>query len=582
MKRPRTVWLIFGVCLAIVATGLLRLSALIVGLENTERELRQQSAFEESIRVALWRMDSAVAPIIAEENSRPYYSYRAFYDGKQPYRSMFVPPEYPDVALLTPSPLLTAPRDIIKLHFQIEPDGAVSSPQCPSEPFYDAAVPAIVPAEKVTQDKQVLESLGVAGKRRKLLASCVDFAPGKDAIAPGAPDSPWTSMPVQTKMNQKQRASRDWQMRVWSARTVALSQKLGVELPDAVRLGEGVISASWIDGDLLLLRKTIVDDNTYVQGAVIDWPSLERRLISGVRELLPQATLRPAERTEDPIHLLAGIPVQLVPGSPPPLAAAGLSPIRLSMITVWACLALWTVAAIVLLRAMIALSERRAAFVSAVTHELRTPLTTFQMYTEMLSSGMITEAEKQAEYFQTMHEEAGRLSHLVENVLAYSRLDQGRADCRLATVSVSGLIELAKSRLEQRVREAKRGIHFSFADSAADAQVHTDVSVVEQILFNLVDNACKYGENTVEVSVAKEDGGIALRVRDRGPGIAAAFRHKLFQPFSKSDREAANSAPGVGLGLSLCRGLARSIGGDLVYDSSVSEGACFVLNLPAA
>ena len=116
--------------------------------------------------------------------------------------------------------------------------------------------------------------------------------------------------------------------------------------------------------------------------------------------------------------------------------------------------------------------------------------------------------------------------------------------------------------------------------STDDAQVDTDVSVVEQILFNLVDNACKYGAETVEVSVPACGGGIELRVRDHGPGISGAFRRKLFQPFSKSDREAADSAPGVGLGLSLCRGLARSLGGDLAPDGSVSDGACFVLTLP--
>jgi signal transduction histidine kinase len=303
-----------------------------------------------------------------------------------------------------------------------------------------------------------------------------------------------------------------------------------------------------------------------------------------VKDLLPGASLRPATKTDTPIHLLAGIPVQLVPGAMPRPAASGLTPIQWSLATVWVCLAMFTLASVVLLRAMISLSERRAAFVSAVTHELRTPLTTFQMYTEMLKEGMVKDDHKQAEYFTTMHQEANRLSHLVENVLAYSRLDQGRADARLSTVSATGLIDAAKARLEQRVQTAKRGIRFTFAESADDAQIHTDVSVVEQILFNLVDNACKYGasesDGTVEVTVETAADGLQLRVRDHGPGISSAFKRKLFQPFSKSDREAADSAPGVGLGLSLCRRLARSIGGELALDSNVTDGACFVLTLP--
>lgn len=206
----------------------------------------------------------------------------------------------------------------------------MSSPQCPSEPFYSSAVPDIVPAEKVAAARKTLDELGMSGKRDQLLATCVDFAPAANAIPPSSPQSPWGQMPPRTKMNQKQRASRDWEMRVWSARSVAISQKLGIDLPDAVKLGEGVISASWVNGDLLLLRKTIVNDSTYVQGAVVDWEALQGRLLGGIKDLLPDARLRPAERTEAPIHHLAGIPVQLIPGEPARLEADGLPPIQLS------------------------------------------------------------------------------------------------------------------------------------------------------------------------------------------------------------------------------------------------------------
>ena len=80
---------------------------------------------------------------------------------------------------------------------------------------------------------------------------------------------------------------------------------------------------------------------------------------------------------------------------------------------------------------------------------------------------------------------------------------------------------------------------------------------------------------------ALPDGKFAmLRVRDHGQGISAEGAKRLFQPFSKSAHEAAQSAPGVGLGLALCRRLSRSMGGDLRLDSLVKDGACFVLMLP--
>ena len=97
-----------------------------------------------------------------------------------------------------------------------------------------------------------------------------------------------------------------------------------------------------------------------------------------------------------------------------------MSPIFLSLGIAWACVLLAATAVAGLLAGVMRLSARRASFVSAVTHELRTPLTTFQMYAEMLADGMVPEESKQKEYLATLRAEAGRLIHLVENVLAYA------------------------------------------------------------------------------------------------------------------------------------------------------------------
>ena len=84
---------------------------------------------------------------------------------------------------------------------------------------------------------------------------------------------------------------------------------------------------------------------------------------------------------------------------------------------------------------MVALSERRGAFVSAVTHELRTPLTTFRMYAEMLAEGMVPSPEARQKYLETLRREADRLAHLVENVLQYARLERGRPGGRRENVT---------------------------------------------------------------------------------------------------------------------------------------------------
>src|SRR5262245_51096105 len=116
------------------------------------------------------------------------------------------------------------------------------------------------------------------------------------------------------------------------------------------------------------------------------------------------------------------------------------------------------------------------------------------------------------------------------------------------------------------------------------AIVRADRSALEQVRLNLVDNACKYAAGSdppaIDMELRAANGSAVVRVRDHGQGLSPSGRRRLFRPFSKSDRDAANSAPGIGLGLALSRRLARAQGGDLSLESSGPEGADFVLSLP--
>jgi signal transduction histidine kinase len=231
-----------------------------------------------------------------------------------------------------------------------------------------------------------------------------------------------------------------------------------------------------------------------------------------------------------------------------------------------------------------ALSERRAAFVSAVTHELRTPLTTFRIYTEMLAEGMVPDPEQRRQYLNTLKQEADRQYHLIENVLAYSRLERGRYGGQKETIDLGAWLERIQPRLAELAERSSMILVPADEEELANLQMLTDVAALERILVNLVDNACKYARSAddkrIHIEVVPERKKVRIRVRDHGPGIAPKDIARLFQPFHKSARDAANSAPGVGLGLSLCRRLARSIGGELTLEQNSDAGAAFSLLLP--
>jgi signal transduction histidine kinase len=341
----------------------------------------------------------------------------------------------------------------------------------------------------------------------------------------------------------------------------------------------------WIRGQLMLARRVVAGGNQYVQGCLLDWPGIKAVLLETISDLLPAADFEPVEvLPADEGRMLAALPVRLLPGSLRVDGDGRLSPILLSLAVAWTCMSLAAAAVGGLVAGVLRLSRRRESFVTAVTHELRTPLTTFQMYAEMLAEGMVREGPQQRQYLATLRAEAVRLTHLVENVLSYARLERGRSDGRRESLPLGPWIERLSERLLARAEEAGMHLVIEAGEAVRAATVRANPSAAEQVLFNLLDNACKYASGSddprLHLALALGRDGAEVSLRDHGPGVSASVRRRLFRPFSKSAREAAHSAPGVGLGLALSRRLARDMGGDLRLGSTTGPGACFVLVLP--
>ncbi len=598
--KPTRVWALFALCLVAALAAMAWSTVIVLRLERTERAARAQAILEENARLALWRMDSRLTLFLAQESARPYFHYSAFYPASGAYTSMYMPRQGGEPLL--PSPLLRETPPEVVLHFQMAPGRLLSSPQIPRGLERTLAVRLhYTKASKLAESERRLGQISSVLEDPSFHEQVVleaRAAPPPAAVVP-PPEAPAEAMP-----SQKLKNVREYEMRQESYSRLnksvsqdaapAVSRHLSYAKP--VEILEGAMTPLWIGEALLLARRVRVGEASYVQGCRVDWESLRSELLASIADLLPEARLMPAGRIvpapdhaprrsvpsaePDPERRLASLPVRLLPGTlakpPEPI-----SPVRLSLAGAWIFLLLAAAAVALLLKGVMALSERRHVFVSAVTHELRTPLTTFRLYTDMLADGMVGSEERKREYLGRLQQEAQRLGHLVENVLFYARLESGRAGAARDIVDIGAFLEEVAGRLTERTRRA--GLTLTVTRSAS-ARARVDPSALEQILVNLVDNACKYAASstpaTIEIELTRQDGRAQVSVRDHGPGLSAVERRRLFRPFSKSDREAASSAPGVGLGLALSQRLARAQGGDLRLVEN-DRGATFVVSLPA-
>ena len=607
MKRVWHIWLAFAVCLALVLGALTWISVIALRLERSSRLADRQAGIEERIRLALWRVDSAMTPLITRESARPFYTFTAEY-GIRPKTPISNRPDQngpavdQDVLIVSPLAVFQSPR--IRLHFQLDPAGRLTSPQAPQTPL----PPDVQP--KIADARQRLERLRGVIKPAALLAALP---------APDAPDmtegllaqaNPQRNVSLNVGNRQPQAQGQaanrleqqlhynqsEWQAR---ANTVQQAQNYDIQgknlnnkdllytgwhTGEAVR--EGPLKAVWVGGELILARRVVNAGREYVQGCWLDWPAVQEWLLDSVRDLLPEARLVACAGGQGDInhpYMLATMPVSLSPGRVPHAPADDGSPTGLALLLGWWGVLLGALAVGLVLHGTIRLSERRGAFVSAVTHELRTPLTSFRLYADMLAGGMVQDEKKKGEYLRRLRDEADRLSHLVENVLAYARLSGPRRGQALEAVTLRELVEGSRERLAARAEQARMTLDVEAAPEDLERCVSASRSAVEQILLNLVDNACKYAgraqDRRIHLRVQRQDGRALVRVCDHGPGVR---RGDVFRPFHKSAAQAADSAPGIGLGLSLSRRLARDMGGELRLDADTSGGACFVLTLRLA
>ena len=590
MNKPWQIWTTFVICLAVITVvmGWLTVTTWqLDALRETDRVetefARREAELQDRINSSLYRMDLMMLPIVAQEAARPADHYTAHVKtGRQSDSQM-------QQTTRQARPLDSTPP-FVQLHFQIDFTGSVTSPQ--------ASRPLLAQFSKDVSYVSLLamtssDSLDATNDNLLDPINLNAFSIPAVTLTPedGLGDN---KLAVQQRRGNI-RANAEYNSRWQSTNDFANQQMANnsdIGLNDTITT-TGAMSPVWVDEQLLLLRRVASHGEVVVQGCVLDWPSIRTSLLDKVTDLIADIDIQPQreDSSSSASRSLTTLPLQLMIDEPVALAALAIdSPITnpsrsglwASLLIAWCALGLAAFATAFLIHQIMRLSERRAGFVSAVTHELRTPLTTFRMYADMLAEEMVP-ADKQRHYTQTLRTQADRLSLLVENVLQFAKLERSPQPLPTETVTIAQMLKRFEDRLVERAQQAELKIVTKVPVAAGDVSISTQPAAVEQIVFNLVDNACKYGvpsaSGVIKISASLNGGNACIEVTDDGPGVSLTGARKMFRPFHKSDLDAANTAPGVGLGLALSRRLAQSIGGKLDVES-VETGACFKLSIP--
>ncbi len=228
------------------------------------------------------------------------------------------------------------------------------------------------------------------------------------------------------------------------------------------------------------------------------------------------------------------------------------------------------------------IARLRADFVSTVSHEFRSPLAGIHHLGEMLLDGRVTDQVKLRGYFQMIVQESDRLARLVENILDFSRMEEGRKEYRFEPLSPTPWLRQLAADFGSEI--AARGVSVEASIPDGLPPISADAQALGSALRNLFDNAVKYspGEKTIWLDAEAEGGELRIAVRDRGIGISEQDRKHVFDRFYRADGDISKRVKGAGLGLSLVQHIVSAHGGTVECHSRVAEGSTFTVRLPAA
>lgn len=265
-------------------------------------------------------------------------------------------------------------------------------------------------------------------------------------------------------------------------------------------------------------------------------------------------------------------------------------------------------------RRQIRLNELKSNFVSAASHELRAPIASVRLLAESLERGRVRDPDRCQAYYRLIGQECRRLSGLIENVLDFSRIDQGRKRYEFEPTDVAALVDHTLQLMQPYAADRQVRLELATRPGTAALQPEIDGKAVQQALVNLIDNAVKHAPPNTSVLVALDRADPALQpsadptapprpadtptaqananniespparlllsVADHGPGVPPEDLARIFEPFYRRGSELRRETPGIGIGLSIVKHIAAAHGGTVRVESTLGHGSRFVLELP--
>ena len=228
------------------------------------------------------------------------------------------------------------------------------------------------------------------------------------------------------------------------------------------------------------------------------------------------------------------------------------------------------------------LENTRQEFVANVSHELRTPLSLIKGFVETLRDGAKDDPELAARFLRTIEKHTDRLTYLIEDLLTVSQLESGQIVMNLHEVELREEAGHVLDDLQARAVEKNVTLQNNLP---AELRARADADRLQQVLFNLVENAIKYGTaggNVVVSGLPNNNGKVEVWVKNDGPEIPPEAKERIFERFYRVDRARSRESGGTGLGLSIVKHIVQAHNGEVWVKSEPGSGATFFFTLPKA